>query len=299
MRKDITHIKMLKFNLLIIFLGALGISSCKEKTSTFKRLDASDTGLDFVNKIEETEQDNVLNYEYFYNGGGVAAGDFNNDGLVDLYFTANQGSDKLYLNEGKLHFKDITQSAGIEWKGEWKTGVTVVDINNDGWQDIYVSVSSNIDRPELRKNKLYINQTKDKNDVKFVEKAVEYGLDLPTYTTQTAFFDYDNDGDLDAYVLNHNVKDFKRFDVEAVHFMRDSLAGDRLLRNDNGRFVDVSVNAGIKGNPIGFGLGISTADLNGDGWMDIYVSNDYIENDYFYGSNRPSHQSRELFFDGK
>ncbi len=286
MRKDITHIKMLKFNLLIIFLGALGISSCKEKTSTFKRLDASDTGLDFVNKIEETEQDNVLNYEYFYNGGGVAAADFNNDGLVDLYFTANQGSDKLYLNEGKLHFKDITQSAGIEWKGEWKTGVTVVDINNDGWQDIYVSVSSNIDRPELRKNKLYINQTKDKNNVKFVEKAVEYGLDLPTYTTQTAFFDYDNDGDLDAYILNHNVKDFKRFDVEAVHFMRDSLAGDRLLRNDNGRFIDVSVNAGIKGNPIGFGLGISTADLNGDGWMDIYVSNDYIENDYFYLNNQ-------------
>lgn len=267
--------------------------SCKESDSIFKKLDGNDTGIHFVNKIEETENDNVLNYEYFYNGGGVAAADFNNDGLIDLYFTANQGEDKLYLNKGKLQFEDITEQAGISWNGEWKTGVTIVDINNDGWQDIYVSVSGNIDNPELRKNKLYINKShqtatadRPSGGVKFIEKAAEYGLDLNTFTTQTAFFDYDRDGDLDAYLLNHNVKDFKRFDVEAVHFMRDSLAGDRLLENREGKFVDVSVKAGIKGNPIGFGLGIHTADINGDGWMDMYVSNDYIENDYLYINNQ-------------
>jgi hypothetical protein len=280
---------MKSFSLLILFFV---FYSCSPSDSVFEKLDSGDTNITFVNKIEETEKDNVLNYEYFYNGGGVAAADFNNDGLTDLYFTANQGEDKLYLNKGDLKFEDITKTAGITWNGEWKTGVTVVDINNDGWQDIYVSVSGNIDRPELRRNKLYINSGQipsltgeGKGGVKFTEKAAEYGLDLNTFTTQTAFFDYDNDGDLDAYVLNHNVKDFKRFDVEAVHAMRDSLAGHRLMRNDNGKFSDVSVQAGIKGNPIGFGLGISTADVNGDGWMDIYVSNDYIENDYLYINN--------------
>lgn len=276
----------------LLVLLPLLIQCKSENDSVFEKLESDETNITFVNKIEETEQDNVLNYEYFYNGGGVAAADFNNDGLTDLYFTANQGEDKLYLNLGNLKFEDITKTAGIAWKGEWKTGVTVVDINNDGWMDIYVSVSGNIEHPELRRNKLYINSGEipsltgeGKGGVKFTEKAAEYGLDLNTYTTQTAFFDYDNDGDLDAYILNHNVKDFKRFDVEAVHAMRDSLAGHRLMRNDNGKFADVSILAGIKGNPIGFGLGISTADVNGDGWMDIYVSNDYIENDYLYINN--------------
>lgn len=264
------------------------LASCQHQPDTlFEKLDAEDTHIGFNNKIEETEQDNVLNYEYFYNGGGVAVADFNNDGWTDVYFTANQGSDKLYLNKGNLQFEDATEKAGIEWKGEWKTGVTIVDINNDGWQDIYVSVSANIDNPALRRNKLYINQSNAAGgEVKFLEKAAEYGLDLHTYTTQTAFFDYDKDGDLDAYILNHNVKDFKRFDMAAVHFMRDSLAGDRLMQNNNGKFVDVSVKAGIKGNPIGFGLGIHTADIDNDGWTDLYVSNDYLEEDYLYLNNR-------------
>ncbi len=252
-------------------------SACKsdDSDSIFKLLSEKDSGIDFINTIQETEQDNVLNYEYFYNGGGVAAGDFNNDGLIDLYFTANQGPDKLYLNTGKLAFEDITEKSGITWNGEWKTGVTVVDINADGWLDIYVSVSGNVNNPALRKNKLYINTgspSPNKGEglgVRFEEKAADYNLDLNTFTTQTTFFDYDRDGDLDAYVLNHNVKDFNRFDVQAVHAMRDTLAGDRLLRNDMGKFVDVSAAAGIKGNPIGFGLGIHVADLNGDGWPDI------------------------------
>lgn len=274
-----------------ILLATFGCKS-DDRDSIFKLLSEKDTGIDFVNTIQETEQDNVLNYEYFYNGGGVAAGDFNNDGLIDLYFTANQGPDKLYLNKGKLAFEDITEQSGITWNGEWKTGVTVVDINADGWLDIYVSVSGNVNNPALRKNKLYINTGSPSPNngeglgVRFEEKAADYNLDLNTFTTQTTFFDYDRDGDLDAYVLNHNIKDFTRFDVQAVHAMRDTLAGDRLLRNDNGKFTDVSAEAGIKGNPIGFGLGIHIADLNTDGWPDIYVSNDYIESDYLYLNNK-------------
>ena len=256
--------------------------SCKNKNQLFEKLSSGDTNIDFTNKITENEIDNVLNYEYFYNGGGVASADFNNDGLQDLYYTANQGTDKIYINKGELKFEDITEKSGIKYNGEWKTGVSVVDINNDGYQDIYVSVSANIDNPELRGNKLYINN----KNLTFTDKAAEYGLDLKTYSTQAAFFDYDKDGDLDVYLLNHNVKDFKRFDVQAVHFMRDSLAGDKLMQNINGKFVDVSIAAGIKGNPIGFGLGIHTADLNNDGWTDIYVSNDYLEEDYLYINNK-------------
>ncbi|CAH0994670.1 hypothetical protein EMA8858_00782 [Emticicia aquatica] len=272
------------FNLSVILFLLIG---CKNNSDTiFEKLDADDTNIHFINKIEETETDNVLSYEYFYNGGGVAAADFNNDGLTDLYFTANQGEDKLYINKGNLAFEDVTEKSGIKWNGEWKTGVTIVDINNDGWQDIFVSVSANIDNENLRHNKLYINKKNKNGSPQFTENAAEYGLNLHTYTTQTAFFDYDKDGDLDAYVLNHNVKDFKRFDVEAVHAMRDSLAGDRLLENVNGKFADVSQKAGIKGNPIGFGLGIHTADINGDGWTDIYVSNDYLEEDYLYINNK-------------
>lgn len=278
--------KLIRFLVLIpLLIGCKGKSS----DSIFTRLTADDTHIDFTNTIQETEKDNVLNYEYFYNGGGVAAADFNNDGLIDLYFTANQGEDKLYLNEGKLSFKDITKEAGITWKGEWKTGVTVVDINKDGWQDLYVCTSANLDKPTLRRHKLYINNKNDQDGLPtFTDRAADYGLDLTTYATQAAFFDYDRDGDLDVYLLNHNVKDFKRFDAEAIHAMRDSLAGHRLLRNDgpNRKFVDVSVQAGIKGNPIGFGLGIHTADLNGDGWRDLYVSNDYLEEDYLYLNNR-------------
>lgn len=267
-----------------VILSTLFFTSCSSKNKKFDKLSSAKTGVTFINKIEESETLNVLEYEYFYNGGGVAAADFNNDGLLDLYFTANLASDKLYINKGgeSLKFEDITESAGISYNGEWKTGVSVVDINNDGWNDIYVSVSGNIDNAALRKNKLYINN----KNLTFTEKAAEFGLDCNGYTTQTAFFDFDKDGDLDAYVMNHNVKDFNRFDVQAVHAMRDSLAGDKLLKNEGGKFVDVSVEAGIKGNPIGFGLGLHIADLNNDNWPDIYVSNDYIESDYLYINNK-------------
>lgn len=268
---------------IILFCLSLCTLSCQKSAETlFVALDASDSGINFKNSIEETDDLNVLVYEYFYNGGGVAAADFNNDGLTDLYFTANQGADKIYKNLGDLKFEDKSELAGITWNKEWKTGVTVVDINADGLLDIYVSVSGNEERPDLRKNKFYINE----GGFKFTDRAAEYGLDCDGFTTQTAFFDYDKDGDLDAYVMNHNVKDFKRFDVQAIHFMRDQYAGDKLFRNDNGKFTDVSKEAGIKGNPIGFGLGINVSDLNQDGWPDLYISNDYLEGDYLYVNNQ-------------
>ncbi|MDO1445079.1 VCBS repeat-containing protein [Rhodocytophaga aerolata] len=253
---------------------------CHSSAAQFTLLSSKQTGITFNNQLTETETQNVLQYEYFYNGGGVAVGDINNDGLPDLYFTGNMVPDRLYLNQGNLQFKDITQNSGISFGTGWKTGVTLVDINTDGWLDIYVCYSGN-GEPYYRRNKLYINN----KNLTFTEQAAQYGLDLPTHSTQAAFFDYDKDGDLDCYLMNHNIKDFKRFDAAAVKAMRDEFAGDRLLRNEGGKFTDVSAQAGIKGNPIGFGLGIAISDINADGWPDIYISNDYIEQDYLYINN--------------
>lgn len=253
---------------------------CFPLTAQFTSLKPNDTKVTFLNKLTEDENLNVLTYEYFYNGGGVAIGDFNNDGLQDLYFTGNMVQDRIYLNEGNLKFRDMTSKSGIIEKTGWKTGVTLVDINQDGWLDIYVSYSGNGDI-ESRRNKLYLNN----GDFTFTEKASDYGLDIPSHTTHAVFFDFDKDGDLDCYLLNHNVREFKRFDAAAVKAMRDNFAGDMLLRNESGKFVDVSQSAGIKGNPLGFGLGVAVGDVNQDGWPDILVGNDYIEQDYFYINN--------------
>jgi len=269
--------------------GLLALVISTSSVAQFTLLPAQQTGVRFTNRLTETETNNVLAYEYFYNGGGVAVGDLNNDGLPDLYFTGNMVPDQLYLNQGHLAFKNISSTAGIGRGSGWKTGVTLVDINRDGWLDIYVCYSGN-GKPDTRRNRLYINN----HNLTFTEKAAQYGLDLPTFSTQAAFFDYDKDGDLDCFLLNHNIKDFKRFDAAAVKAMRDEFAGDRLLRNDGGRFVDVSAEAGIKGNPIGFGLGIAIADVNGDGWSDIYVSNDYIEQDYLYLNDGRGHFTDHL-----
>jgi len=249
----------------------------------FKLLSSKETNINFSNNINETENLNVLAYEYFYNGGGVAVGDINNDGLEDIFFTSNMGENKLYLNLGNMKFKDITKEAcpGLEGrKGGWKTGVTMADVNGDGLTDIYICYSGKVDS-NMRRNQLFINQ----GNLKFVEKAKEYGLDDPGYSTQAVFFDYDNDGDLDMFLLNHNVKKIDNMELSKFRNGADPYAGDKLFENQNGHFVDVSAKAGIHQYPLTFGLGVAIADINQDGWQDIYVTNDYNEPDYVYINN--------------
>jgi hypothetical protein len=247
----------------------------------FTQLSAKQTGVYFSNELHEDEKQNVLGYEYLYNGGGVAIGDINNDGLPDIFFTANLQSNKLYLNTGNFQFKDITKSAKLGGRKDWKTGVTMADVNGDGWLDIYVCYSGK-GNANSRRNELYINN----HNSTFTESAKQYGLDDAGCSTQAIFFDYDLDGDLDCYVLNHNIKAYKNIGLQYLKNDYDSLAADRLYRNDNGHFTDVSKQAGISGNPISFGLGIAVSDVNNDGWPDIYISNDYSEQDYLYINNK-------------
>jgi enediyne biosynthesis protein E4 len=274
--------KYLLLNVVVIVsLLTIGCQSKKEGGNTesplFKKLSSASTNINFNNKITKNDSLTILDYLYYYNGGGVASGDVNNDGKTDLYFISNRGENKLYLNEGGMKFKDITQTAGVAGKSNWKTGVAMVDINADGWLDIYVSVVGKY-KGLVGKNELYIN---NKNGT-FTEKAAEYGLDFKGFATQAAFFDYDKDGDLDCYILTHAVHSVSSYDRVSARSLRDNEAGDYLLRNDKGKFTDVSKKAGIYGAAMGYGLGIVTADVNNDGWDDIYVSNDFHEDDYYY-----------------
>jgi hypothetical protein len=274
--------------LLFIGLGLLVLSPVfSQQTKLFSLLSAEKTGVTFNNLLVESPQLNIITYEYFYNGGGVAAGDFNNDGLVDLYFTANTQPNKLYINKGNLKFEDITKLAGTAGRKGWKTGVSVADVNGDGWLDIYVSYSGDTET-EKRRNQLFMNNgpsSSAKGEVTFTDKAVEMGVADEGYSTQAAFFDYDHDGDLDLFVLNHNIKELRNFDAAFVKKMVDPDAGDRLYRNDNNHFTDVTVQAGIISNPLGYGLSVIVSDVNNDGWPDLYVSNDYVEEDYLYINN--------------
>jgi hypothetical protein len=272
----------------LILVILLLIFSCKpgekEKNELFSLLSPTLTNIDFVNQLTENEQFNIIQYLYFNNGAGVAAGDINNDGLVDLYFTSNQNTNKLYLNKGNLKFEDITEKAGVEGKGDWKTGVTMADVNGDGLLDIYVCQVGNY-KVIHGKNQLFINQ----GDLTFKEEAHEYGLDFQGFSTQAAFFDYDMDGDLDMYLLNHSVHTSRSYGAVNLRFDHDSLAGDRLYRNDevDGKrfFRDVTTQAGIYNSQIGYGLGVSISDINNDGYPDIYIDNDFHENDYLYINN--------------
>ncbi|MDC8003002.1 VCBS repeat-containing protein [Aureisphaera galaxeae] len=264
----------------ILLLFVLFVS-CSKETGEKRFVLKENTGIDFSNTLQSTPQLNILNYLYFYNGAGVALADFDNDGLLDVYFTSNQESDKLYLNQGNLNFTDITQQANIDNATGWTTGVTTVDINQDGLLDIYISkVSGHLDL--TGENQLYINEGVKDGVPYFSEQAAEFGLDQASLGTQAAFFDYDLDGDLDAYVMNHTLNPNTNFGRGTLRFRNDSLIGDKLLQNQEGEFVDVSKEANILQNNISFGLGLAISDLNNDGYPDIYVGNDFFENDYCY-----------------
>ncbi len=252
----------------------------------FTEVSPSQSHIDFRNDIKEDENYNILTYEYLYNGGGVAVGDVNGDGLPDIIFTGNMTSNKLYLNKGNFQFEDITDKAGVGGRSRWKTGVVMADVNGDGLLDIYVCYSGP-GTDEDRRNELYINQGLKDGVPVFKESAKEYGLDAPgTYTTTVAFFDMDNDGDLDMFMVNHADMFYNPyFNTNKLRSTRNAKFGNRLYRNDNGHFTDVSEEAHINGSGLNFGLSVAVSDINNDGWADIYVTNDYDERDFLYLNN--------------
>ena len=269
-----------------LLLLVLLCSSCRHEqpAGLFELMDH--TGIDFNNKVIDDKLENSFLFRNFYNGGGVAIGDLNNDGLADIILTSNMGDNKIYLNKGNFHFDDITPTSGLQQDSMWSTGVVLVDINNDGWLDIYICNSGHM-KSGHRKNKLYINN----HNNTFTESAAKYGLDISAYTTQVSFFDYDNDGDLDCFMIdnspipvntlnNANRRDLPEAQWPVANFLKGG--GDHLYRNDNGHFTEVTQSAGIHGSLISFGLGVSIGDVNGDGYPDIFVSNDSYERDYLY-----------------
>ncbi len=265
----------MKNQFLLFVLGIL-IISCDSKT--FELKDNNLIGVNFSNNLKFNDDFNVYKYRNFYNGGGVALGDINNDDLLDIYLTSNQGENKLFLNLGDFKFKDITEFARVGGEKAWSTGVTMVDINGDGYLDIYVCNSGDV-QGDNKQNELFINN----GDLTFKESALEYNLNDKGFSTHANFFDYDKDGDLDVYILNNSFQAIGSFDLRRNERpKRDVLGGDKLMRNDNGYFNDVSESAGIYGSVIGFGLGITIGDIDGDNWDDIFISNDFFERDYLY-----------------
>lgn len=277
-------LRNLHFSAILLFCSIF--FACKQKQTLFKQVDAAASGISFENKLEDKPHHNILYYLYFYNGGGVAAGDINNDGLVDLYFTANtKGNNKLYLNKGNFQFEDITTKAGVAGNSDWCSGVTMADVNGDGFLDIYVSAVAKFN--DLKgHNELFIN----KGNGTFTEQSNLYGLDFSGLSTQAAFFDYDKDGDLDCFLVNHSKQPHANIVDTVNRNKKDSISGSRLFRNElnkgEQKFTDVTAEAGIYQSNLSYGLGLAVADMNNDGWDDVYVGNDFHENDYYYINNK-------------
>ena len=293
-----TILNLLKKTAFYFFSAFLLIaSSCNKPAGLFTSLSPSETNVHFENKLEKREGFNLLYYIYYYNGGGVAIGDINNDGLPDIYFTANSlGNNKLYLNTGNFKFDDITEKAGVAGTSDWCSGVTMADVNGDGYLDIYVSAIANQNGLKGH-NELFINngpslskKAKGGGEVTFTESSAKYNLDFSGFTGQAGFFDYDNDGDLDCYLLNQSNRPNQNIVDTSNRHRIDVFAGDRLYRNDMNtaakKFTDVSAQSGIYQSSLGYGLGLAIGDFNNDGWNDMYVGNDFHENDYYYLNNR-------------
>lgn len=269
---------MLLFKIMMVMLSMQACSDSPPAESLFTKLPASHTGVAFANNVAYTEEINPYTFRSFFNGGGTGIGDINNDGLPDLFFCSNQQSNKLYLNKGNFVFEDITDKAGLASDNIWSTGVTMADVNGDGLLDIYVCKSGDM-KGANRGNELYINN----GNLTFTPRAKEYGLDNRGLSTHAAFFDFDNDGDLDCYLLNNSFRSVGNYDLIKDQRLRaDSLGGNKLFRNDDGIFKDVTVASKIYSSSIGFGLGVTITDIDKDGWQDIYVSNDFFERDYLY-----------------
>jgi enediyne biosynthesis protein E4 len=271
--------------IIFLFISILFSLSCTSRKNgdvkLFELMDTSLTGVDFRNDLDYNEKFNPYTFRNFYNGAGVALGDINNDGLVDIFLAGNQTQNKLYLNKGNFQFEDITEKAGLAVPGIWSTGVSMADVNGDGLLDIYICKSGPLGGIE-RHNSLYINN----GDLTFTEQAKAYGIADEGLSQHAVFFDFDKDGDLDMYLLNNSARSIGINDLRAgQREVRDSLGGNKLYRNDQGKFIDVSEEAGIYGSAIGYGLGVTVADLNKDGWPDLYVSNDFFEKDYLYINN--------------
>lgn len=282
---------MIRTKILYILFGLVILQSCQSdpnpiaKGELFTEMDANASGLNFSNDLTPDSTLNIIEYLYYYNGGGVAIGDINSDGLEDVLLTANQKPDQLFINLGQLKFEDITESAGLLQDNTWSTGATIDDINGDGLMDIFICKSSPVSKMKTN-HQLYINN----GDLTFTESSALYGLNFSGYGTHASFFDFDKDGDLDVYFLNHSVHSVRSFGSIEKRKTSDQISGDRLLENRineaENRFVDVTKSAGIYSSALGYGLAVSTVDINGDGWSDIYVGNDFHENDYIYINNQ-------------
>ena len=263
-------------------LVAMSCHQTKTEAPIFEMLDAQKTGIEFENKLHPTETFNMFHYMYYYNGAGVGVGDFNKDGKADIFFASNEGKNEIYINKGGMHFENITTKTKIPQDSAWNTGVSVIDINNDGLLDIYICRLGNFEKFKDR-NQLLVCQGIQNGIPTYKDEAAAYGLDFSGFSTQAAFLDYDMDGDLDMFLLNHSVHQNGTFAPRNTFIgTYDPLSGDRIFKNDNGHFSDVTKLTKINSSAISYGLGVVVSDINNDGWPDIYAGNDFHENDYLY-----------------